>query len=293
MLSQYVCSVETVNSAPRVHKVQTRQKWWDAIHRGSCWLQRNWHLYDTEAFQATRNITSGGPHHRPRQECMSDATCNAQPENVDHSAVLGWSRTGRQISCAHHANASVQSSTWLTMVPQTKSCHPMSSIDSIQWLNASGAGKMTLMTMAVGSRVSEVENDIVMTNILVRYRYIDTWSNRIHWSSRSQESCHSICPIPCAMHRAAGSNFGTHHIGLSSWGYRPKRWIQWVGGSGSSCCRRATRGETWMTATGLRIPEGSDRMAELGAFVGKPLMTRSPGYFLPPLPSFVLILWLT
>lgn len=39
---------------------------------------------------------------------------------------------------------------------------------------------MTLMTMAVGSRVSEVENDIVMTNILVRYRYIDTWSNRIH-----------------------------------------------------------------------------------------------------------------
>jgi len=46
------------------------------------------------------------------------------------------------------------------------------------------------------------------------------------------------------------------------------------------------RGETWMTAISSPRPEGSDRTAGLGSCVGEPLMTRPPGYSLPPLPSF-------
>jgi len=46
------------------------------------------------------------------------------------------------------------------------------------------------------------------------------------------------------------------------------------------------RGETGMTAIGSLRPEGSDRTAGLGSCVGEPLMTRPPGYSLPPLPSF-------
>jgi len=41
-----------------------------------------------------------------------------------------------------------------------------------------------------------------------------------------------------------------------------------------------------MIATGWPRPEGSERMAGLGFFVGEPLITRPPGYSLPPLPSF-------
>jgi len=41
-----------------------------------------------------------------------------------------------------------------------------------------------------------------------------------------------------------------------------------------------------MTATGSLGPEGSDRTAGLGSFVGEPLMTRPPGLLLssPSLP---------
>ena len=41
-----------------------------------------------------------------------------------------------------------------------------------------------------------------------------------------------------------------------------------------------------MTAIALPRPEGSDRTAGHGSCVGEPLMTRPPGYSLPPLPSF-------
>jgi len=41
-----------------------------------------------------------------------------------------------------------------------------------------------------------------------------------------------------------------------------------------------------MTAAGLLRPEGNERMVGLGSSVGEPLMTRPPGYSLPPLASF-------
>jgi hypothetical protein len=49
------------------------------------------------------------------------------------------------------------------------------------------------------------------------------------------------------------------------------------------------RGDASMTAAGSPRPAGSDWTAGLGSRVGEPLMTRPPGYSLPPLPSFVLI----
>ena len=99
-----------------------RQKWRDATCTGSYRLPRNQHLYDTEAAQATRDITSGGTHHHPRPERRSDATCKGQSEeDADLSPVLGLSPTGRQIRRASRANAGVRFSTWLTIVPPTKS----------------------------------------------------------------------------------------------------------------------------------------------------------------------------
>jgi len=44
-----------------------------------------------------------------------------------------------------------------------------------------------------------------------------------------------------------------------------------------------------MTAAGSQRPKGSDWTAGLGSCVGQPLTTRSPGYCLPPHPSFILI----
>jgi hypothetical protein len=38
-----------------------------------CRLRRNQHLYDTEASQVTRDITSGGTHHHPRHDRRCDA----------------------------------------------------------------------------------------------------------------------------------------------------------------------------------------------------------------------------
>jgi hypothetical protein len=96
-------------------------KWRDATHTGSYRLRSNQHLYDTEAFQGTRNITSGGTHHHPHHDRRCDATCKGQPEDADHSPVLGLSPTGRQIRRASRANAGVRFSTWLTMVSQTQS----------------------------------------------------------------------------------------------------------------------------------------------------------------------------
>jgi len=49
------------------------------------------------------------------------------------------------------------------------------------------------------------------------------------------------------------------------------------------------RGDIEMTATSLLRHEGRDRMPGLGWFGVQPLMTRPPGYSLPPLPSPVLI----
>jgi hypothetical protein len=43
-----------------------------------------------------------------------------------------------------------------------------------------------------------------------------------------------------------------------------------------------------MTAAGSPRPDGSDSTAGLGSCVGELLMTRPPGYSLPPPPSFVL-----
>ena len=94
---------------------------------------------DTEAFQATRNITSGGTHHHPRHDRRWDATCKGQPEDMDHSPVRGLSHTGRQIKRASRANAHIRFSTWLTMVSQTKSWHRLGSINSLWSPSASGA----------------------------------------------------------------------------------------------------------------------------------------------------------
>jgi len=64
---------------------------------------------------------SGGTHHNPRHDRRCDATCKGKPEDADHSAVLGLSRTGRQIRRASRTNAGRRSSTWLTMGSQTTS----------------------------------------------------------------------------------------------------------------------------------------------------------------------------
>jgi len=57
--------------------------------------------------------------------------------------------------------------------------------------------------------------------------------------------------------------------------------------SGSSCGRRASTWEPWMTATGSPRHEGSDWTAGLGPFVGDPRMTRPPGFYPSSPPSSV------
>jgi hypothetical protein len=54
----------------------------DATRTGSYRLRRNRHLYDTEASQATRDITSGGTHHHPWHEWRSDATCKGHRKKM-------------------------------------------------------------------------------------------------------------------------------------------------------------------------------------------------------------------
>ena len=74
------------------------------------------------------------------------------------------------------------------------------------------------------------------SSAVVRPRYPDTWSNRIRQSSNLHCSPRSICPTDWGMHRAAGSDFGRHHLGYTRW-YRPKRWTRWAESSGGSCGR--------------------------------------------------------
>jgi len=75
---------------------------------------------------------SGGTHGHPRHDRRCNATCKGQPEDVDHSPVLGLSRTGRRIRGASRANARVRLSTWLTMDSQTKSSHRLGLINSLR-----------------------------------------------------------------------------------------------------------------------------------------------------------------
>ena len=123
MLREYLYGTATPDSVNIVHEVQYRTE------RARCnaygllsTVAQPASLYkDTEASQVTRNITSGGTHHHPRHARRCDATCKGQPEDAEHSPVLGQSRTGRQIRRASRANVGVRFSTWLTIVSQTKS----------------------------------------------------------------------------------------------------------------------------------------------------------------------------
>ena len=78
-------------------------------------------IFKTPRLFKRLGISSGSIHHHPCYDRRCDATCKGQPEDAGHSPVLGLSRTGRQIRRASRANAGVRSSTWLTMVSQTKS----------------------------------------------------------------------------------------------------------------------------------------------------------------------------
>jgi hypothetical protein len=91
------------------------------MRMGSFRLLCKQHLDDPKTLEATRNITSGGTHHHPRHDWRCDATCSAQPEDVDHSPARGQSRTGRQIRYASHSNTGIQFSTLLTIVSHSTS----------------------------------------------------------------------------------------------------------------------------------------------------------------------------
>ena len=72
----------------------------------------------------------------------------------------------------------------------------------------------------------------------VQYGYTVTWNNRIRRATTLPWSCHTISRTDWGMHRAAASDCGRHHRGLTRW-YRPKRWTQRSESSGGSCGRRA------------------------------------------------------
>jgi len=114
-------SMQHINTGFGTHSSwspNTRQKWRDAMCMGYWQLSRNPHLCDTDAFQATWNITTGGTHHNPCHDWRCDATCKGQLEDADHSPVLGLSHTGRQMRHASHANVGVRFSTWHTLIPK-------------------------------------------------------------------------------------------------------------------------------------------------------------------------------
>jgi len=261
------------------------QKWWDSIFRSYCRLKRNRHLYDTEAFQATWNSTSGRTNHHTPHGWRSGATCEGQPEDADHSAVLGPTHTSRQIRYTRHANAGVQSSTWVTMVPQTQSWHRLGSIDSLQPPSVCGAEEMTLRTAAVTSQVSEAENEKLLGCGL------DIWTLRATEWDDLLPSIEVVVAFPHHIGECTGLLGATlKDITLDSWentdpsaGHDEQVAAVVVG------AEEPLQGDMWMTAAGSPRSEVSDWMAGIHCFAGEPLITRPPGYSLLPLPSFVLI----
>jgi len=260
----------------------TRQKWRDAMCMGYCRLRRNWHFYYTEASQVTWDITSGGTHYHPRRDRRCDVTCKGKLEDADHSPVRALSRTGRQIRRASRANAGVRFSIWLTIVSQTKSWHQLGSIDSLQSPSACEAEEMMPMTMAVASKVSEAENDKVLgrgadiqTLGATTFDDLPTSIEVVVVFAWQTGECVGLL-------RVSFEDITLHSPGDTdpSAGRYKQRAAAEVEAKGP------LQGDPWMTAAGSPRYEGSGCTAGLGSWVGKPLMTRPPGYSLPPLPSF-------
>jgi len=139
MLSQYLYGTETQDSANIGHEV---------LYRTEVARCNAYRLLSTASQPASlwhRGFSSDSGYHIRRHSSppspWPEVWCNMQGtmEDADHSLVLGLSRTGIQISRASHANAFIQFSTWLTMVPQTKSWYWLGSIDSLRSPSASGA----------------------------------------------------------------------------------------------------------------------------------------------------------
>jgi len=269
----------------------TKQKQWDATCMDSYRLRRNQPLHGTKASQATRDIASGGTHHHPRHERRSNATCKGQPEeDMDHSPVLCLSCTGRKLWCSSHDITGVGNSTWLTMVPQTKSRHWLGSIDSLQSPSASGAEEMTPMTTAVASKVPEAENDIINDQLLGRGP-----GKQTHGAT-AFDNLQTSNEVVIAFTQQIGECIGL--LGETLEGSTLDSPVENTDQSAGRYNHRAVvvvvaeaqlPGDAWMTATGLPRPSGSDWTTVLGSRVGEPLMTRPPGYSLLQLPSFVLI----
>jgi len=217
------------------------QTWQDAMHTDSYQLWHNQHIYGTEASQATRDITWGCTHHHLWSKWRSDATCEGEPEDVDHSPVCGLSCTGWWIGRASHANARIRSSSWITIVPKKESGHRLGSL-SIDFpattKRVCSGGNQTddygSGIEGVGSRIQRCQRPASGA----KSRYTDTPSNPIRQSSILRWCHRSICPTDWGMHRAAGSDFGRHHPEFTR-KYSPKRWMWWAGSSGGSCGTRA------------------------------------------------------
>jgi len=195
----------------------TRLKWRDVTRTGSYRLRRNHHPYGTVASQGTRDITWDGTHHHPRPEQRSDATCEGQPEDADHSLVIGLSRTGWWIRRAIHANARVRPSTWITMVPKKKSWHLLGSlsidfpaITECEWSGGNDIDDYGSGIEGLGSPKEKCQR----TASAARSGYTDTRSNHIRRSSSEQCSRRSSCLTVWGMHSADGSDFVRHRPGF-------------------------------------------------------------------------------
>ena len=107
----------------------------------------------------------------------TDATCKGQPEeDVDHSPVLGRSRTGRQPDVLVMPMRAYNLVCGLPWFHKQNPDIDWARLTSLRSPSASGVEEMTPMTTAVASKVSEAENDNVKTSFwgaVLVYRHLE------------------------------------------------------------------------------------------------------------------------
>ena len=115
----------------------------------------------------------------------------------------------------------------------------LGSIDSLRSPSASGAEESHPWLRQWHQRFQKPTMIAARQASGARSGYRATCRNHIQQCSKSHCNRRSICPTDWGLYRAAVSDFGRHHSGISRWEYTPRRWTWWVRSSGSSCGRRA------------------------------------------------------
>jgi len=161
-----------------------RQKRRDVTRMGYYRLRRNQHPYikTPRLLKATRDVTSGGRHHYPRDERRSDATCKGHRKTritvqyLDYLAPVHKSVVPVMPMRAYNL---VRDLPWF----HKQTWHRLDSIDTLQSPNASGAEEWHRWLRQWHRRFQKPKMITSRQAAGARSGYTDTWSNRIRRSS--------------------------------------------------------------------------------------------------------------